>query len=829
MTQKIWDIPGGVHPPQRKKLSDHQAIRKAPLPKRLILPLQQHIGAPAMPLVNPGDKVLKGQKIADADGFVSLPLHAPSSGTVVEITAHAIPHPSGMAEPCIVIETDGDDRWCALDAVENFRSIESEDLVNRIRDAGIAGLGGAGFPSAVKLRARPEQEINTLIINGTECEPYITADDLLMQEHSEKIITGIEILCKIVTPSEVLIGVEDNKPQAIQQLQQAIKSRSLNFDVVPLPTKYPSGGEKQLIQILTGKEVPSGELPADLGIVCQNVGTVKAIHDAIITGKPLISRITTLTGEALAEPGNVDVLIGTPIDDLLTFAGAEPNKIQRLIIGGPMMGYTLHDIASPIVKTVNCVIASTAEELPSPAPAQACIRCGACSEVCPVNLLPQQLYWHSRAKDYSQLKHHNLFDCIECGACFYSCPSHIPLVQYYRASKADIRAHEAMQQKAEYSKIRFEAREARLQQIEDEKAAKRKANAERAAKLKASKESAALKNDSEAPPNDAKTEIDAAVARSRKIKDVSEDQALSTEEKALKIQRSMVNAQLKKLQRQCANCPADEQEKLERDIERLNQQLLKLSPDNSPSAATPITPATLKIDKENNIKHAMAKAAVKKTRRALAKIDSESNEAVSLRSELESQETKLKQLEITLAVGHAPPTTKQGTAADEDKTLITKLGGEEKKLKIAAAIANAALRKAERAYADAAENQTAETDLRAAEVEKCKQIVTEANKNLANISAPADAPTAPSSNASNKVEQEPEQGKFQEKNSSDELKKLKILHAMANAAVKKAQRAAEPTTQGDPGQQRSIVEARKKLDAATKALNDFTADKPVEG
>jgi len=335
-------------------------------------------------------------------------------------------------------------------------------------------MGGAGFPSAVKLSVRGEQTVETLIINGTECEPYITSDDCLMRERADEIIAGIEILRYLINPmKETLIGIEDNKPEAIAALNRAAEGTTIN--VVSFPTKYPSGGEKQLIQILTGKEVPAGGLPGDVGIVCQNIGTTVAIYRAIAHGEPLISRITTVTGNACDHNTNYEVLLGTPVSYLLDHSGFHQKKCSRLIMGGPMMGFTLENSNVPIVKTSNCILAPTVDELPPPTPAQACIRCGMCAEVCPASLLPQQLYWFSRGKEYEKLEDHNLMDCIECGACSYACPSNIPLVQYYRASKADIREQKQDAIKAEQSKMRFEARQERLDRQEAEKEAKRKA------------------------------------------------------------------------------------------------------------------------------------------------------------------------------------------------------------------------------------------------------------------------------------------------------------------------------------------------------------------
>ncbi|MEZ5504159.1 MAG: electron transport complex subunit RsxC, partial [Halioglobus sp.] len=434
--RKTFGFHGGIHPPENKHQSVRTPIAYAGIPPELTLPLSQHIGAPARPVVAVGDRVLKGQMVAAAAGFVSVPVHAPTSGTVSAIEDRLIAHPSGYRAPCIVIATDGRDEWIAHHGTPDYTALDKADLINLIRDAGIAGMGGAGFPSAVKLSVQPGTHIETLILNGTECEPYITADDILMRERADQIVAGAKILRHIIAPDETLVGVEDNKPEGLAALRAAAEGTGI--EIVEFPTKYPSGGEKQLIEILTGKQVPSGGLPSQVGVVCQNIGTTVAIYDAVVHGRPLISRITTVTGDSVREPQNFEVLIGTPMRYLLAKAGYQPDHNKRLIMGGPMMGFTVPDPDVPIVKTTNCLLAPTESELPTPPPPQACIRCGMCAEACPVSLLPQQMFWFAQGKEFEKLEKHNLFDCIECGACSYACPSNIPLVQYYRAAKAEI-------------------------------------------------------------------------------------------------------------------------------------------------------------------------------------------------------------------------------------------------------------------------------------------------------------------------------------------------------------------------------------------------------
>ena len=459
----IHDIHGGIHPPERKELSRPGVLDHVALPPLLVLPLRQHLGAPAQPIVSVGDRVLAGEKLAEPQGLVSVPIHAPTSGTVRAIELRPIAHASGLEDLCIVLEPDGEDRWVTLSGAGDWRQCDPADLLDLVRDAGIAGMGGAGFPTAVKLNPGPSRQIETLLINGTECEPYISADDTLMQCRADALIEGAQILAHIVGASHILIGIEDNKPAAIARVTEAASRIDPAIEIASFPTKYPSGGEKQIIEILTGQQVPSGGIPADIGLVCVNPGTVVAVREAIVDGKPLTHRIVTLTGEALARPGNVIACLGTPIHFLLEQAGLAAEPRQRIIHGGPMMGFAVSDLNAPITKITNCLLAPTQTELPLPEPAKPCIRCGHCAEACPASLLPQQLYWYARAKDQEQLTEHRLFDCIECGACAYVCPSQIPLVQYYRAAKGQIRDSEQERRRSDNSRDRFEARQARLE------------------------------------------------------------------------------------------------------------------------------------------------------------------------------------------------------------------------------------------------------------------------------------------------------------------------------------------------------------------------------
>jgi electron transport complex protein RnfC len=493
---------GGVQPPENKARSLRRPIASAGIAPQLVLPLSQHIGAAAQPTVRVGQPVRGGEPLAEADGFFSVPVHAPTSGTITAIEERPLPHPSGYRAPCIVLDTDGHDRWVEPAPTPDLAGLGGRELLAHIQQAGIAGLGGAGFPTAVKLSPGPGKAIDTLVINGTECEPYITADDALMRERADRVISGTRILARLLETEDIIIGVEDNKPEAVAALRAAADR---DMEVVVFPTRYPSGGEKQLIEILLGREVPSGGIPADIGVVCQNVGTAAAVHDAIIGGRPLVSRITTVTGEAVARPGNYEVLLGTPMGWLLDRAGFDSDRARRLIMGGPMMGFTVPGPACPVVKTTNCLLVPTEAELPTPPPAQACIRCGLCAEACPATLLPQQLFWFAQGKEYDKAEEHNLFDCIECGACSYVCPSHIPLVQYYRAAKAEIIERRRESEKSEHARQRFEARQARMERLAAEKAAKRAAR----------KQAAQQKAEAGSADNTAEDPIQAAIERAR--------------------------------------------------------------------------------------------------------------------------------------------------------------------------------------------------------------------------------------------------------------------------------------------------------------------------
>jgi electron transport complex protein RnfC len=501
---KVHDFHGGLHLPDHKTESTGRPIGQLPLPPRLILPLQQHIGSPAEPVVTVGERVGKGQLIARATDYVSAPLHAPTSGTITAIETLPVPHPSGLEAPCMVLDSDGEDRWAELPApLPDYRALARADLRERVRWAGVVGLGGAAFPTSVKVNPGADRAIHTLIINGAECEPYISCDDLLMREQAARVVAGIDILQYLVGAHDCLVGIEDNKPEAIAAMRSAIAAAGIAAQVVVVPTKYPSGGEKQLIHLLTGEELPAHAIPAEIGIVCQNVGTAAAVADAVLEGRPLISRLVTVTGAGVAAPQNFAVRIGTPAAALIAQAGGYTAAAQRLILGGPMMGFALRDDAVPVTKAANCLLVAGPAEAPPPDAAGPCIRCGECARVCPMQLLPQQLYWYARAKDLDKVQDYHLFDCIECGCCSYVCPAHIPLVQYYRYAKTESWTQEREKRKADLARQRHEARVARLARLE----------AERKAKLRKKKEALEKKPSGDAASDPKKAAIEAAMRR----------------------------------------------------------------------------------------------------------------------------------------------------------------------------------------------------------------------------------------------------------------------------------------------------------------------------
>ncbi len=467
-TYDLGKLHGGLRLPGHKAASTRAPILDVPIPAQLVLPLEQHVGEPAQPVVDIGDRVLKGQLVAEPDGEMGVPVHATSSGTVVAVEQWPVARRRGEKAPCIVIECDGRDESFAGPDIADYRALEPADLLLRILDGGIVGLGGAVFPTAQKLMQARTCETEYLILNGVECEPYISCDDVLMRECPAEVLGGAQVLMHALQIESCFVVVESDKPEAISSLEEVLSGLGDERIVIKqVPTIYPSGGEDQLVQLVANREVPSGGLPTDVGCVVQNVGTAAAVYDWVVRGEPLISRITTVTGDGVASPTNVRARIGTTIGDIVNCAGGYTDRAHHLIIGGPLTGKSVSTDEVPVVKATNCVLAVakstyTRGELP-------CIRCGECAAVCPVQLLPQQLFWHARADDEKKLRDFGLTDCIECGCCDLVCPSHIPLTANFRVAKGRIRELADEKARAERARRRFEARNERLEREQRER------------------------------------------------------------------------------------------------------------------------------------------------------------------------------------------------------------------------------------------------------------------------------------------------------------------------------------------------------------------------
>ena len=627
--RKVWDFHGGVHPPENKSQSLQSPLREAPLPTYVVLPLSMHVGAPAIACVAVGDKVKRGQLIAEPSGAFSAGIHASISGEVSAIEDRQISHPSGNPGPAIIIQSDGADESVTIEPIANYMQAEPDLLVKRVRQAGIAGLGGAGFPTHIKLN--PLSKVDTLIINGAECEPYITADHALFKTFPEKVIQGIELLAHILgNPKQILIGIEDNKPDAIDALKQA--AAGTNIEVVTVPTKYPSGGEKQLIQLLTGLEVPSGKLPANLGIMVQNPGTAVAVLEAVAEGKALTSRITTFVGQNLKESVNLEVRIGTTLTEVLTHLGLDLEHAHKVVLGGPMMGFAMPDPNTPILKISNCVLVPSKLELPDPEPAQPCIRCGSCAEVCPAQLLPQQLFWFAQAEDHENLQNHNLFDCIECGACSFVCPSNIPLVQYYRASKGAIREADRERIASDRARRRFEVRNLRVEREAQEREAKR------AARMQAAKEKQAHSASQSAEKSPSSDEDLVAAAMARVKAQASADSGSASSEQSVQNKTQALQERIENLKSKISACEQNkEQNRLASELANAEAQLERFQKQNSETAESA---AVAKAEIQPNADPDSASAAIERAK-AKARAQADMPEAEKLQQTLDSLEKRI--------------------------------------------------------------------------------------------------------------------------------------------------------------------------------------------
>ncbi|MDQ9093475.1 electron transport complex subunit RsxC [Pseudoalteromonas haloplanktis] len=794
---KVWPFPGGIHPPGQKTISTGQAITRLPLPDKLVVPLKQHIGANGKLIVDKGQQVLKGQALTKPVANWSVPIHAPTSGVITDICQMPSAHPSALPELSIIIEPDGQDRWCTLNPVPTPSLLSHEQLIDIIHDRGIAGMGGAGFPTYIKADSR--KAIEYFIVNAVECEPYITADDMLMREYASGIIAGIEIMQQLLTPTLTIVGIEDNKPEAIAAMQTAAAHND-KIIIQTVPTVYPSGGEKQLIQLLTNKEVPSGGIPADIGVLVQNVGTLFAVNQAVFEGKPLIERVITVTGNTIHNPGNVWALLGTEIKHLLDCQGFSPVPQQRVVMGGPMMGFTLPTVRIGVVKTTNCILAPDHEELAEPGPEKACIRCSACADACPASLLPQQLQWFAKSKEYDKLKEHNLFDCIECGACAYVCPSEIPLVQYYRVAKVEIKEQQAEQVKAERAKERFELRKQRLEREQEarQNRHKRKPATEKSADEKQKIADALARVKSKPAKDDDKSAVAAAIARA-KAKKQNQGAGLEPDNSDVALERAARKEQARKYKEQKAAAsttdgdkaaPADDKKAaVAAAIARAKAKKAASSTTDSETATT--TPAD---DKKAAVAAAIARAKAKKAAKA--------EQADSLEVDQTQSETAApaddKKAAVAAAIARAKAKkaakAEQADSLEVDQTQSeTAAPADDKKAAVAAAIARAKAKKAAKAeQADSLEVDQTQSETAAPADDKKAAVAAAIARAKAKKAAKAEQvssvekdnavdETAPTTkNQEPGTEAQPEQ-------TAQDKKKAAVAAAIARAKAKKLQ------------------------------------------
>ncbi|HFQ5209265.1 TPA: electron transport complex subunit RsxC [Vibrio vulnificus] len=769
-TGALWDFPGGVHPAENKRQSNQQPLVHAALANEIVLPLKQHIGKPGNILVNVGDHVLKGQLLTQSNAGFTLPIHASTSGTITAIETRTVAHPSGLSEMCVVITPDGQDTWCEKQPVIDYSQQSSDYLLDVIRMAGISGMGGAGFPTAKKIQSGLGRT-EILIVNAAECEPYITADDKLLQEHAEEVLQGIEIVEHILQPKLTIIGIEDNKPEAIKALESAAQNRDIVIRVIP--TKYPSGGEKQLIKVLTNKEVPAGGIPADIGILVQNVGSLYAIKRAVMDGEPMVNRVVTLTGNTFETPRNVWVPLGTPVHALLEQFGYQADKkLPRLIMGGPMMGFSLPHANVPITKTSNCILAPTRKEISPAGYEMECIRCGACAEACPASLLPQQLQWHAKAEEFDKCEELNLKDCIECGACAFVCPSEIPLVSYYRQAKAEIRTRAQESDAAERAKLRFEEKKARMEREKEERENRfKKAAEDRRKEMKST------------GGDDA---IAAAIARVKAQKTQDSEQAPS-------VKPAVAAAIAKAKAKQAAAADSGSSEPDNSEMVKLREERKRLARERKAEKEQSKTPNSEEQgDKKSAVAAAIARAKAKKAQQPpLAS------------SESSADEPEDKKAAVAAAIARAKARKAQQTdepAPEQNREESQPADDDPKKAAVAAAIARAKARKAQ------------QTDEPAPEQNREELQPTEDDPKKAAVAAAI--ARAKARKAQQTSEPAPEQNREESQPAEDDPKKAAVAAAIARAKARKAQQTDEPAPEQNREESQPAEDDPKKAAVA---------------
>ncbi|MCK8137964.1 MULTISPECIES: electron transport complex subunit RsxC [Pseudoalteromonas] len=780
----VWAFPGGVHPPQQKSLSNSAPIARLPLPEKLVLPLKQHIGASGKLIVEKNQHVLKGQALTKPSANWSVPIHAPTSGTIIDITPMPSAHPSALPELSIIIEPDGNDTWCELSPLANPATASHDELVDVIHNAGISGMGGAGFPTYVK--ADIKQPIEFLIVNAVECEPYITADDTLMREHAAEIVKGIELMQQLLNPTLCIIGIEDNKPEAITAMTEAAKHNE-HILIQTVPTVYPSGGEKQLIKLLTNREVPNGGIPADIGILVHNTGTLFAIQQAVYEGKPLIERVVTVTGNTIHNPGNVWALLGTEIKHLLDCQGFSPVPQQRVIMGGPMMGFTLPTVRIGVVKTTNCILAPDHKELAEPGPEKACIRCSACADACPASLLPQQLQWFAKSKEYDKLQEHNLFDCIECGACAYVCPSEIPLVQYYRVAKVEIKEQIAEKIKSDRAKERFDARKARLEQEQAERKNRHKRKpAPKSTEEQQKVADALARVKDKTSDGDNKSAVAAAIARAKAKKQGGElepdNSEVAKERAARKEQARLYKEQ--KAQNNGDDEPVDDKKSaVAAAIARAKAKKAAQANEQAPSDDITSESPVAADDKKAAVAAAIARAKAKKA--AQANEQPPSDDTVSEPPIAANDKKAAVAAAIARAKAKKAAQTNEQAPSDDTVSESPAPAADDKKAAVAAAIARAKAKKAAQANEQAPSDDTESESPAPAADDKKAAVAAAIARAKAKKAAQANALAQQNENA------EP-QGNDESSNGSEQTaqakKKAAVAAAIARAKAKKQQK-----------------------------------------